>query len=144
VNLNLHRAMAENKNVILSHELKDEIIAYGDRDMINTVIRNLVNNAIKFTSPRGIVKVETKQNNGHIQVLVKDNGTGISEENLHKLFRIDIKYKTAGTSGEKGTGLGLILCKEFVEKNGGEMIVESTLNKGSTFGFTIPAGRGET
>jgi ligand-binding sensor domain-containing protein/signal transduction histidine kinase len=144
VNLNLHRAMAENKNVILSHELEDEIIAYGDRDMINTVIRNLVNNAIKFTSPRGIVKVETKQNNGHIQVLVKDNGTGISEENLHKLFRIDIKYKTAGTSGEKGTGLGLILCKEFVEKNGGNMIVESAINQGSTFGFTIPAGRGET
>lgn len=111
--------------------------------MIYTVIRNLVNNAIKFTSPGGLVKVETKQVESIIQVLVKDNGTGISEENLQKLFRIDVKYKTTGTSGEKGTGLGLILCKEFVEKNGGKMTVESTINQGSTFGFTLPAGSGE-
>jgi ligand-binding sensor domain-containing protein/signal transduction histidine kinase len=143
VNLNLHRAMAEYKNVKLEFEQKDNIIAFGDRDMINTVIRNLVNNAVKFTSPGGLVKVEVKQDNNIIQVFVIDNGTGISEENMQKLFKIDVKYKTPGTSGEKGTGLGLILCKEFVEKNGGQMIVRSILNQGSTFGFTVPAGRKE-
>jgi ligand-binding sensor domain-containing protein/signal transduction histidine kinase len=142
VNLNLHRAMAENKNVTLSYEPEVNIIVYGDREMINTVIRNLVNNAIKFTPAGGMVKVETKRDDSKIHVMVKDSGTGISEENLKKLFRIDVKYKSTGTSGEKGTGLGLILCKEFVEKNGGEMNIESTVNQGSTFGFTIPAGRG--
>jgi len=143
VNLNLHRTMAENKNVSLNFEFEDNIIAFGDRDMINTVIRNLVNNAVKFTPPGGLVKVEARQDYNIIHIRVKDNGTGISEENMQKLFRIDIKYKTVGTSGEKGTGLGLILCREFVERNGGTMTVESTLNKGSNFGFTIPAGKGE-
>jgi ligand-binding sensor domain-containing protein/signal transduction histidine kinase len=143
VNLNLHRVMAENKDVKLEFEQKDNMIAFGDRDMINTVIRNLVNNAVKFTSHGGLVKVEARQDNNIIQVLVIDNGTGISEENMQKLFKIDVKFKTPGTSGEKGTGLGLILCKEFVEKNGGQMIVRSILNQGSTFGFTIPAGREE-
>lgn len=142
VNLNLHRAMAENKNITLMHEQKDNIIAFGDREMINTVIRNLVNNAIKFTTGGGMVKVETKLDDGEIHVMVKDNGTGISEGNLQKLFRIDVKYKTSGTSGEKGTGLGLILCKEFVEKNGGTITVESTINQGSIFGFTLPQGKG--
>jgi len=143
VNLNLHRAMAENKNISLNIEFEDNIMAFGDRDMINTVIRNLINNAIKFTSPGGLVKVEARQDNNIIHVWIKDNGTGISEENTQKLFRIDVKYKTVGTSGEKGTGLGLILCREFVERNGGTMTVESTINKGSNFGFTIPAGKGE-
>jgi ligand-binding sensor domain-containing protein/signal transduction histidine kinase len=140
VNLNLHRTMAENKNISLEFESKDILTAFGDRDMINTVVRNLVNNAIKFTPPGGLVRVETRKENNIIHVLVRDNGTGISEENMQKLFRIDVKYKTAGTSGEKGTGLGLILCREFVEKNGGKITVESTLNQGSTFVFTLPAG----
>jgi len=143
VNLNLHRAMAENKNVTLSHDLTVDMIAYGDRDMINTVIRNLLNNAIKFTSDGGTVKVDARKDGNMIQILVEDNGTGISEENLQKLFRIDVKFKTTGTSGEKGTGLGLVLCKEFVEKNGGTMTVESTINQGSIFGFTLPRGKWE-
>jgi ligand-binding sensor domain-containing protein/signal transduction histidine kinase len=141
VNINLHRAMAENKNVSLNYESKDDIIAYGDREMINTVVRNLVNNAVKFSPPGGLVKVETRQDKNRIHVLVRDNGTGISEENMQKLFRIDVKFKTTGTSGEKGTGLGLVLCREFVEKNGGRMTVESNINKGSVFGFTLPAGK---
>ncbi|NJO90260.1 MAG: HAMP domain-containing histidine kinase [Chloroflexia bacterium] len=79
-----------------------------------------------------------KKENSQIEVQIKDQGTGISEENLKKLFRIDVKFKSTGTSGEKGTGLGLVLCKEFVEKNHGQIKVESALGKGSTFGFTIP------
>jgi len=143
INLNLHRIPAEKKGIKLTCRSPEGIYAYGDRDMINMVIRNLLNNAVKFTLSDGTIDIDVKRNNSTLEVLIKDEGIGISKENLDKLFRIDVKFKTTGTAGEKGTGLGLILCKEFVEKNGGEMIVESELNKGSIFGFTIPAGKGE-
>lgn len=143
INLNLHRIPAEKKGIKLTCRSPEGIYAYGDRDMINMVIRNLLNNAVKFTSSGGTIDVDVKKENSSLQILIKDKGTGISGEDLDKLFRIDVKFKTTGTAGEKGTGLGLILCKEFVEKNGGRMIVESELNKGSVFGFTIPEGKGE-
>jgi len=143
VNLNLHRIPAEKKGIKLTSRYPEEIYAYGDRDMINMVIRNLLNNAVKFTSSDGTIDVEVKKDDSTLQVRIKDEGTGIPEEDLDKLFRIDIKFKTTGTAGEKGTGLGLILCKEFVTKNGGTMIVESELNKGSVFGFTLPEGKKE-
>jgi ligand-binding sensor domain-containing protein/signal transduction histidine kinase len=143
VNLNLHRIPAEKKGIKLTSRYHEEIYAYGDRDMINMVIRNLLNNAVKFTSKDGTINVEVKKDHSTLQVHIKDEGTGIPEEDLDKLFRIDIKFKTTGTTGEKGTGLGLILCKEFVTKNGGTMIVESELNKGSVFGFTLPEGKKE-
>jgi len=110
--------------------------------MISTVVRNLVDNAIKFTGKDKRVEISMKEEDHTITVMVNDQGVGISEEDLNKLFRIDVKFKSKGTSGEKGTGLGLILCKEFVEKNGGKMIVRSTLHEGSEFGFTLPRSQG--
>jgi signal transduction histidine kinase/ligand-binding sensor domain-containing protein len=138
-NINLHRLLAENKGIMLLSPVVDEFYAYGDRDMINSVIRNLMTNAVKFTDrdKRVEVKVQTREN--EIEVIVSDEGIGISKENLGKLFRIDEKFKSTGTAGEKGTGLGLIICREFVEKNGGAISVISSPGQGTVFSFTIPA-----
>jgi len=140
-NINLHRVPAENKGVSIQSGLKDDIQAYGDREMINTVMRNLINNAVKFTDKGGSVEVSANELDGFIEVHVKDKGVGISPENLQKLFHIDVKFKSTGTEGETGTGLGLILCKEFVEKNGGSIRVESEEGSGSSFIFTIPENK---
>jgi signal transduction histidine kinase len=112
--------------------------AYGDREMINTVIRNLINNAVKFSNNGGSVEVEVHRRNKYFEVIVNDQGIGISIENLDKIFRIDQQYKSTGTAGETGTGLGLVLCKGFIEKNGGEIWCKSEEGKGSSFHFTLP------
>jgi len=137
VSMNLHQIPAEKKGVILSANVEDELLCFGDREMINTVVRNLVNNAVKFSKKSDTVKVGVKQKGKTYEVSVRDEGIGISEENTKKLFRIDKKYKTEGTAGETGTGLGLVLCKEFVEKNGGEIHVSSKEGSGTEFAFTI-------
>jgi PAS domain S-box-containing protein len=137
INLNINRLAAEKKLIKISANYPNDLTAVADRDMINTVIRNLVNNAVKFTEKGGTIEVKAQKSNGTIQVSVIDNGLGISKEDQEKLFRIDIKTKSIGKSKEKGTGLGLILCKEFVEKNGGKIWVESLENKGSQFHFTL-------
>lgn len=137
-NINLHRHHADKKGVTVINRNEDEYIAYGDRQMINTVLRNLINNAIKFTNKGGKVEIYINRKNDFYEVQVKDEGIGISSDNMGKLFHIDVKHKTTGTSGEKGTGLGLILCKEFVEKGGGIIWCESEEGKGTSFYFTIP------
>jgi signal transduction histidine kinase/ligand-binding sensor domain-containing protein len=137
-NINLHRLAAERKGIVLRTPVQNEIFAYGDRDMINSVIRNLMTNAVKFTDRDRKVEVRVNASEGRIEVRVIDEGIGIPGEYISKLFRIDEKYKTVGTAGEKGTGLGLIICREFVEKNGGEISVESKPGVGSTFIFTLP------
>ncbi|MBE0646735.1 MAG: ATP-binding protein, partial [Bacteroidales bacterium] len=110
----------------------------ADRDMILTVLRNLISNAVKFTSFGGKIHIIVTPNHDFCEISVRDSGIGISKEDIDKLFRIDSKFSTRGTADEKGTGLGLILCKEFVEKHGGKIWVESELGKGSTFRFTLP------
>lgn len=139
VNVNLHRIQAEEKRIEIGCGMPDDVKAYGDREMINTVVRNLVSNAVKFSEKGDKITIEINRKDKMIEVLVKDEGTGILPDDLKKLFRIDEKFKTNGTANEKGTGLGLILAREFVQKNGGEMIVESIYGQGSTFGFTLPA-----
>jgi len=138
VNINLHRLPAEKKGVSLISELPADIKVRADREMINTVLRNLINNAVKYSQQSGTIEVKVNEGSGFMEVSVRDEGTGMSNENTEKVFRIDTKFKTPGTDGEKGTGLGLILCKEFVEKNGGQIRVESREGSGSTFYFTIP------
>lgn len=133
---------AENKEIKLDTSQSNAIAVHGDRNTINTVIRNLVSNAIKFTLKDGTVSVITNEWADGVEVEVRDSGVGMPPEVLKKLFRIDEKHSTKGTNNEKGTGLGLILCKEFVEMNGGTIAVESTPGKGSTFRFTIPKGKG--
>lgn len=112
--------------------------AFFDREMFKAIIRNFTTNAIKFSHTGEKVIIEMNEfNEKEFKILVKDTGIGISKNDLCKLFRIDISHTTLGTSGEKGTGLGLCLCKDFAEKNGSELFVESEEGKGSTFGFTV-------
>jgi ligand-binding sensor domain-containing protein/signal transduction histidine kinase len=138
VNVNLHKLTAQEKGILLQNKVEGENLAFGDLEMINTVVRNLISNAVKFTPDNKAVTVEIIEDSGFFEVLVKDQGVGISPENMQKLFHIDVKYKTTGTAGETGTGLGLIICREFVEKNGGKIWCESRENFGTTFHFSIP------
>jgi two-component system sensor histidine kinase/response regulator len=136
--LSLFTANAEQKQIRLRNLVQEDMFAYADYDMIHTVLRNLISNALKFTHPGGSIDVSATQINEHIEVAISDTGTGIDKENIPKLFRIDVKYTREGTAEEQGTGLGLILCKELVKKNGGKIWVESEVNKGTTFKFTLP------
>ncbi len=110
----------------------------GDTHALRRCIINLLSNAIKFTYSGGQVEVQGVQNEHDITISIIDTGIGLSQENIAKLFRIDDRYKQIGTAKEKGTGLGLILCKEFIEKNGGTIGVTSIPEQGSTFFFTLP------
>jgi len=129
---------AGQKSISLKVIYPEGIEALADRQMLSTVLRNLISNAIKFTRTGGEIIVKAEVLSGEICISVKDNGVGIPEQALSKLFRIDQNYTTKGTNMEKGTGLGLILCREFVVKHGGRIWVESQPNKGSTFSFTLP------
>ena len=130
---------ARNKNITIREHLSKNLTAFCDRNMIMTVVRNLLSNAIKFTPEGGEINIGIEKNGDFLEVFVQDNGIGISEYNISKLFKIDIHYYTYGTRNEKGTGLGLILCKEFIEKHGGKIWVVSEKGKGSRFAFTLPA-----
>jgi len=121
------------KNIKLSIILPEVIEVYADENMVHTVIRNLFSNAIKFTNETGEIIISLKTDSKFCYLSIRDNGVGISPENIDKLFRIDKHISTPGTHNEKGSGLGLILCKEFVERNGGMLTVESEPGKGSTF-----------
>ena len=113
------------------------IKVYADEKMLNTVVRNLLSNAVKFTRTNGKVIISAKQIDGSVEVCVTDTGVGMSEEDVNKLFKLDQKVRKQGTEGEPSTGLGLLLCKEFVEKHGGKIWVESKENVGSQFHFTV-------
>lgn len=126
------------KVINIENNVTIPILVTADRNMIATTIRNILSNAIKFTQPGGRIVLTAYVLNNSVTFLAEDNGTGISEENLAKLFKIDSQVRSLGTSNEPGTGLGLVLCKDFIERNGGTMIVESKKGEGSTFGFTIP------
>ncbi|WP_430811030.1 MULTISPECIES: two-component regulator propeller domain-containing protein [unclassified Carboxylicivirga] len=136
-NANLYRDAAERKGVQIINEVKQRVMARGDRNTVNTVIRNLSGNAVKFTPKGGTVKYFVEDEDNHWKVSVCDSGVGISADDQQHLFSIDKKIKTEGTEGEKGTGLGLIICKEFIEKNGGRIGVESEAGRGSIFWFTL-------
>ena len=137
-NYNLYQLAAGKKKVELRSHVKEGIKVFADLNMIDAIIRNLLNNALKFTPSGKTVEIGITDQGDYWEVYIKDEGVGISAENLQKLFRIDEKVKTTGTEGEKGTGLGLIICKEFVEKNNGQIKVTSQVGEGSTFSFTLP------
>jgi signal transduction histidine kinase len=140
----LMREQAENKQIKLFTAINFNTIVLADENMIRTILRNLVSNAIKYTQEGGQVKIlgneiaATSEKPAMIQVCVHDTGIGIDPKILPKLFRIDEKVRSSGTAQEKGTGLGLILCRELIEKNGGKIWVESELDHGSRFCFTVP------
>lgn len=135
---NLYAEAANQKQLGLTIDINEEIFAYADKYMIDTIIRNFVSNSIKFTNSGGKIIVKGIINGDNAEVSVTDTGIGISVENQKNLFRIDEQFRRDGTANEKGTGLGLILCKEFIEKNSGVLWVESEEGKGSRFSFTVP------
>ena len=128
---------AENKGLKLVSEVAKGTMVFADRNMLTTVIRNLIGNSIKFTTTGGIT-VKAEDFEGKKKISIVDTGIGMDEASRNKLFRIDVHHSTQGTSGEGGTGLGLIICKEFVEANKGKIWVESEVGKGSSFIFTLP------
>ena len=129
---------ANNKNITLHYMALDGVYIFADKEMITTVLRNLVSNAIKYTNKGGAINIYAEKDHIKVTITVSDNGTGIKPDTLTKLFDISYKISTNGTAKEKGSGLGLLLCKEFIKKHGGEIGVESKLGKGSAFKFTIP------
>ncbi len=137
-NLVLLKTTAGAKNILLLSEVPDGTLAFADEYMITTVVRNLIYNAIKFTPPGGRVTVTGQLHEGGIEIRVCDNGVGIPAENLEKLFRTDVYLTTNGTDEESGSGLGLVLCKDFIEQNGGTIGIESEEHVGTTFIFTLP------
>ncbi|MFA5805430.1 MAG: GAF domain-containing sensor histidine kinase, partial [Melioribacteraceae bacterium] len=140
-NLDLLRASAERKQIRIEYNLTENISAFADEDMLNTIIRNLITNAIKFTNKGGLISINAVQTNGLAEITVSDTGVGMNESVRNNLFKLDATHSTSGTESEAGTGLGLILCKEFVEKNGGTIKVESEFGKGSRFIFTLPTAQ---
>ena len=137
-NLQLLAVSAQNKGINLINNTQKGLLAWADSNSIQTVLRNLISNAIKFTSTDGSITISSWATEKEVVVSVCDTGVGMSWEAMEKIFRIDARYTTKGTANEVGTGLGLVLVKEFVEKNNGSLKVESQEGKGSTFTFTLP------
>lgn len=146
--VSLLETLAADKQIWLKQNINEPLVLQADVDMIDTVIRNLTSNAIKFTPRGGQVTISARKN-GHsanhngtdwVEISISDTGVGISPENIKKLFRIEFHHTTLGTNEEVGTGLGLLLCKEMVKKNGGQIWIESELGQSTTVKFTVPAG----
>jgi len=130
--------IAEIKKIKIINNVPETCVAFADEDMMFSVIQNLLSNAIKFSKDLGNIIFEGQIDNDTIKISIKDTGIGIKEEDLAKLFRNDIRHSTYGTHDEKGSGLGLMICKEMIEKNSGEIIVSSNFGEGTTFYFTLP------
>ncbi len=137
--LNLFSFITNQKSLRVSSSLSPELIVFADRNMIGTVLRNLISNAIKFTMPGGEITIFSCENQNGLTLSVSDTGVGIPENKLKMLFNTNKNISTTGTLNEHGTGFGLILCKEFIEMHKGEIWVESKEERGSIFSFTIPA-----
>ena len=138
-NVRLAESQAASKKIKISATLGHNILAYADMNSADLVIRNLISNSVKFTRPGGNIFVEAKKSDSFIFVSISDTGIGMSPEILAGLFTINPLHHATGTANEPGSGLGLVLCREFIEKNGGTIKVESIEEKGSTFTFTLPA-----
>jgi PAS domain S-box-containing protein len=137
--MNLLKANAIGKGIQITNDIETGLTVFGDSNMVNAVTLNLTSNAVKFTSENGIINITARIISADMaEITISDTGLGIKSEDIPKLFRIDTQHSTKGTKGETGTGLGLLLCKEFVERNGGEIRVESEPGTGSRFMFTLP------
>jgi signal transduction histidine kinase len=135
--INLYRMQAEQKHIVIDNSLKTIVHVYADVEMLKVILRNLISNALKFTYPGGIITIKAMTKENHVIISVKDTGMGISPENQAKMFAV-ANFTTPGTEKEKGTGLGLMLCKDFVEHNHGKIWLDSKVNVGTTFYFSIP------
>ncbi len=134
----LYNSKAQEKEISLINNIGLDSFVFADKNMLKTIFRNLVSNSLKFTDRGGAIEITAESANEFVKISVRDTGVGISDENIKKLFKLDKSYSTSGTEEESGTGLGLILCQEFVEKHNGKIIVESKVGFGSKFIFTLP------
>ena len=132
------KTLASQKQIMLKQSVNPDLNVTADLQMVKTIVRNLISNAIKYTNVNGEIIINASELKKYVEVAVNDNGVGISTENQKKLFQIDKIHTTPGTYAEKGTGLGLLLCKEFVELHGGNLRIDSEVGKGSRFAFTLP------
>ena len=137
----LYQHIAKGKGIAITHQIPDEFTAYADTHLLETILRNLFSNAIKFTPTGGFILVIASKKNSIIEISITDSGTGMTSEQIDTLFNLETTQPEYGTNGEKGSGLGLVLCKEFVEKNGGTLTIDSQTGKGSTFRFTLPVAK---
>ncbi|KPA14949.1 sensor histidine kinase, partial [Candidatus Magnetomorum sp. HK-1] len=127
------------KQISIQKHISGDIVAFADYNMTNTIVRNLLTNAIKFTNPGGHIYVSALINDDNmVEISIKDDGIGIDEKVVDKLFRIDHQFKVIGTAGEMGTGLGLKLCSDLILKNKGRIWIKSSLNEGTCIYFTLP------
>ena len=133
----LLRLQAHGKAIRIQFEKRDPLYIYGDKDMISLVIRNLLSNAIKFTPQEGRIEIEVQEHLSGVEIMVKDSGVGMEPEVVRNLFK-NTYYSTKGTADETGTGIGLMLCKDFISRNGGQIHVTSEPGKGSTFAISLP------
>lgn len=129
---------SQSKEINIDYNPLDDIYVYADKNMINTVLGNLLTNAVKYTSRGGNITISTSKNDKYAEISISDNGIGIKPERFRSLFKITEKISTLGTEKEKGTGLGLLLCKDFVDKNNGHIGAKPNSEKGTTFWFTLP------
>jgi two-component system, sensor histidine kinase and response regulator len=132
-----HR-LAEQKGIKMEFKANEELRVIADQNMISTVVRNLISNAVKYTRSGGTITLSLNKDNDMVVITVKDTGIGMTKENLDKLFKVNENFKTYGTNNEEGTGLGLILCKEFIEKNNGQIEVKSEVDVGTETFFRLP------
>ncbi len=135
----LYRNIAESKGISLDYQIPETLIAFADINLLETILRNLINNAIKFTHEGGNIQIKASLHADVIKISVTDSGIGMTEKQMESLFIFEKTKTTQGTNGESGSGLGLLLCKDFVERNKGTISVESQEEKGSTFSFTLPS-----
>jgi len=136
--LDLSRSLAQTKGISIQVTETDEVEVFSDKKILKTVFRNLISNAIKYSKPGGEIVISTKEDKDQVRIIISDSGVGMDGETLDNLFSINTNTPLPGTLNEKGSGFGLVLCKEFVEKLGGKIWVESEEGKGSDFIFTIP------
>jgi signal transduction histidine kinase len=141
--VNLFEKQASDKEIVLTNEVVQHTLVHADKNMIEIVLRNLVANAIKFSHSGGRVVVTSTENEDNVEISVRDTGVGIPTENIKRMFQVKERFTTVGTDNEVGTGLGLLLCKDFVEKNNGTIGIESKEKEGSRFWFTLPKGVGD-
>ena len=134
----LLNGLAQLKFITIKNLIPPDHVVLADRNMLTTIIRNLISNAIKYTNLNGNISISSRANNQLCQIAVSDDGVGMTDEKIEQLFQIENSISSPGTNEEKGTGLGLILCKEFVEKHGGKIWVDSQMGQGSTFYFILP------
>jgi len=135
--MHVHQLQASTKKITIKREMESSFTVFADKEMLTLVLRNLMSNAIKFTPEKGKIIIRLKRESSNCRVSIIDNGIGMDPETLKKIQENNY-YSTGGTAQESGTGLGLMLCKDFLSKNGSILLIESEPGKGSSFSFTLP------